>query len=71
MQRISEEKKLPESIRLLVASMRDNALVLEKKEQPALEVKKQEKENTDPEPGMSEKTRAKFQQAMWNLQGKM
>ena len=33
-QRISEEKKLPESIRLLIASMRDNALELEKKEQP-------------------------------------
>lgn len=61
-QRISEEKKLPESIRLLIASMRDNALELEKKEQPVLEVKKQEEEKTDPEPGMSEETRAKFQQ---------
>lgn len=70
-QRISEEKKLPESIRLLIASMRDNALELEKKEQPVLEVKKQEEEKTDPEPGMSEETRAKFQQVMRNLQGKM
>lgn len=33
--------------------MRDNALELEKKEQPVLEVKKQEEEKTDPEPGMS------------------
>ena len=70
-QRISEEKKLPESIRLLIASMRDNALELEKKEQPVLEVKKQEEEKTDPEPGMSEETRAKFQQVMRSLQGKM
>ena len=30
-QRISEEKKLPESIRLLIASMRDNALELEER----------------------------------------
>ena len=70
-QRISEEKKLPESIRLLIASMRGNALELEKKEQPALEAKKQAEEKTEPEPGMSEETRAKFQQVMRNLQGKM
>lgn len=70
-QRISEEKKLPESIRLLIASMRDNALELEKKEQPALEAKKQAEEKTEPEPGMSEETRAKFQQVMRNLQGKV
>ena len=68
-QRISEEKKLPESIRLLIASMRDNALELEKKEQPALEAKKQAEEKTEPE--MSEETRAKFQQVMRNLQGKV
>lgn len=70
-QRISEEKKLPESIRLLIASMRGNALELEKKEQPALEAKKQAEEKTEPEPGMSEETRAKFQQVIRNLQGKM
>ena len=70
-QRISEEKKLPESIRLLIASMRDNALELEKKEQPALEAKNQAEEKTEPEPGMSEETRAKFQQVMRNLQGKV
>ena len=70
-QRISEEKKLPESIRLLIASMRDNALELEKKEQPALEAKKQAEEKTELEPRMSEKTRAKFQQVMRNLQGKV
>ena len=70
-QRISEEKKLPESIRLLIASMRDNALELEKKEQPALEAKKQAEEKTEPEPRMSEETRAKFQQVMRNLQGKV
>ena len=70
-QRISEEKKLPESIRLLIASMRDNALELEKKEQPALEAKKQAEEKTEPEPRMSEETRAKFQQVMRNLQEKV
>lgn len=70
-QRISEEKKLPESIRLLIASMRDNALELEKKEQPALEAKKQAEEKTEPEPRMSEETRVKFQQVMRNLQGKV
>ena len=36
-----------------------------------LEKQKQEEEKTDPEPGMSEETRAKFQQVMRNLQGKM
>ena len=57
--------------RLLIASMRDNALELEKKEQPALEAKKQAEEKTEPEPRMSEETRAKFQQVMRNLQGKV
>ena len=33
--------------------------------------KKQAEEKTEPEPGMSEETRAKFQQVMRNLQGKM
>ena len=56
---------------MLIASMRDNALELEKKEQPALEAKKQAEEKTEPEPRMSEETRAKFQQVMRNLQEKV
>ena len=69
-----KEKKIVEKLKRAIPNMSDfdKGYILGKTEKMAEEsVKKQEEEKTDPEPGMSEETRAKFQQVMRNLQGKM
>ena len=72
MQRISEEKKLPESIRLADCQHeRQCAGVGKERSSLRSEAKKQAERKNRPEPRMSEETRAKFQQVMRNLQGKV
>lgn len=58
--RLSEEKKIPESLRLLIASEREKHALLEKKNQPELKVESPQEYVEEKRIGMSEETRKKL-----------
>lgn len=68
--RLSEEKKIPESLRLLIASEREKHALLEKKNQPELKVEGPQEYAEEKVIGMSEETRKKLDDLLRGMRKK-